>query len=250
MRSCSKKYSINFSDTRAQVSVIPGIFDEDSNTLTFFMPNPFLILGLCTLAELPQGETPSFPNSRITIAAAATQNAQMQWIQAMFIAMGFANAQPEGVSNGMTAYFQPDGFAEYMYRYLNPTILGGWYNLYIAPPNQIIGFWADEVALADPNNMRTRLRAFANFLFNQSSLPLFNPPGAYIINLDPLVNTEPYITDLLTFLGITDNVINLIVLQQNAPDLVNNGGINPNPLNNTIDSINFAGAVPDAILWD
>lgn len=250
MKSCNKKYSTNFSDTRAQVSVMSGVFDAGENTMTFFATNPFLILGLCTLAELPQGETPNFPNSRITLAAAATQNAQMQWIQALFIAMGFANAQPEGVSNGMTAYYQPDGFAEYMFRYLNPSILGAWYPTYIAPPNQTIGFWADEVALADPNNMRTRLRAYASFLFNQSSLPLFNPPGAYIINLDPLTNTEPYITDMLTFLGLTSNVINFVLLQQNGPDLADNGQILNNPLANTINSINFAGAIPDAILWE
>jgi hypothetical protein len=243
---CLKKYSTNFSDTRGQVSLMPGVFDADANTLTFSATSPFLILGLAGLSELPAGETPSYPNSFINVFGAAIQNANSQWLQALFIAMGFANAQDKGVSNGMTAYAS-SSFAEYMYRYLNPAILGGWYYLYVAPTSEIIQFWTDEVAIAQPDTMRGRLRALEQYLFENSSLPLWDPPGKYIINLDPLVNTEPYITDLLAYMAANANVVNILVEQQNSPDLIED--VIGNPLANTINSINFAGEIPDAILW-
>jgi hypothetical protein len=247
MRTCRKKYSTNFSDTRAQNYGMPGIYDGDLKTLTFFSPAPFLVLGLYTYDTLPSGEAPSFPNSFINVLAAAIQNANSGWIQALFIAMGFSNAQPEGVSNGMTAY-DSSSFSEYMYPYLNPSVLGGWYNLYIAPTSEIIQFWADENGRTDPENMRLRLRGLCEYLFQNSSLPLWNPPGAYIINLDPAINTEPYFADLAAYIADNANVVNLYCIQQNSPDL-SSGGIEGNPLTNTIDSINFAGDIPDAILW-
>lgn len=249
MNACTKKYSTNFSDTRAQLSMMPGVYNSDANTLTFFATNPFLILGLLDIHELPTGEVPNYPNSKFTLRSAAIQNTNSQMLQALFIAMGFANAQPTGVSNGMTAYFAPDsGFAEYMYRYLNPSILGGWYNTYIMPSSKIIQFWADRLAIADAKTDMSALQTEAAQVFNNSALNLFNPPGAYIIDLG-VGNTEPYIADLKTYLASTTNTIYLIVQQQNSPDLVDNGNISPNPLANTINSINFAGNVPDAILW-
>jgi hypothetical protein len=247
MKTCRKKYSTNFSDTRAQNYSTPGIYDADLKTLTFFSPAPFLILGLSTYDVLPVGEDPSFPNSLIKLPDAAIQDANSQWIQALFIAMGLANAQDEGVSNGMTAY-DSSSFSEYMYNYLNPSAIGGWYNLYIAPTSEIVQFWADENGRTDPENMRARLRELCEFFFQNSSLPLWNPPGAYIINLDPAINTEPYFADLAAYMAANANVVNLYCIQQNSPDL-SSGGIEGNPLTNTLNSINFAGDIPDAILW-
>lgn len=247
MKGCIQKYSTNFSDTRGQRSYIPGVFNSDANTMRFFATNPFLLVGLVTLVELPEGELLNYPNSRILIPNAATQAANIEWIEALFIAMGFANAQPAGVSDGMTAYTE-GMFSEYMYRYLNPQILGGYYPLYTTPPNSAIQFWKDEVVRADPGGMIDRLNDFLIYLFNNSALPLFNPPGEYTINLNTPANNSPYITDMLTYLASTSNTVYLMCQQQNSPDLSPDAtGINP--LANTINSINFAGEIPNAILW-
>ena len=254
MKSCNSKYSVNFSDTRGQLAMMPGVWNPVTQFLSFFATNPFLIVGLLDVAPLPTVAGPSqFPNTKFTRESNAAQNTNSQWLQSMFIAMGFANAQPEGTSNGMTAYNSPGvpGFSEYMYRYLNPTILGGYYNTYVMPSNEIISFWANEVALADPNGTDARLREFVYQLFLNASLPLYNPPGLYEINLSgaPVANTEPYHDGLTTYLASTTNKIFLLCEMQNSPDLQNGGAI-PNPFLDTIDSINFDAAIPDAILWD
>lgn len=254
MRACNQKYSTNFSDTRGQLAMMPGVFDVTTNFLSFFATAPFLILGLLDIFSLPVIAAPTnYANSKFKLSANATQLANAEWIQALFIAMGFANAQPEGTSNGMTAYNSPGfpGFSEYMYRFLNPAILGAWYNTYVMPSSEIIQFWTDEVALADPNNTMNRFRQLAKDLFTNASLPLYNPPGLYEINLSgaPFANTEPYEGGLTAYLTAHANEIFFICEQQNSPDMSNANEI-PNPFLNFINSINFSGSIPNAILWE
>lgn len=246
MKSCNRKYQTNFSDLRFQRSYVAGVYNSDANTLRFFFTNPFLLVGLVSLVELPEGETPSYPNSLAIVRTAAIQRANIEFIEALFIALGFANAQPTGVSNGMTAYSEGD-FSEYMYRYLNPQILGAYYPIYTQPGSSAIQFWKDEVTIADPGGMNDRFNAFLDYLASMSSVPLYNPPGEYIIDLS-VANTEPYIADLKTYLAANSNTIYLMCLNQNSPDLAPEA-TSSNPLANTINSINFAGEVPNAILW-
>jgi hypothetical protein len=253
MKACFKKYSTNFSDTRGQLAMMPGVFDAGTGFLSLYATNPFLILGLLEIQDLPLVAAPtSYPNSKFVVRANAVQSANAEWIQALFIAMGFANAQPSGVSNGMTAYNSPavEAFAEYMYRYLNPAIIGAWYNTYVMPSSEIIDFWTDEVARATPNETKQRLREFAYQLFLNASLPLYNPPGLYEINLSgaPFANTEPYKDGLAAYLLANANEVFFLCQQQNSPDLAQSGSI-PNPFLAFINSINFTSAVPDAILW-
>lgn len=253
MKTCNKKYSTNFSDTRGQLAMMPGVYNPITNFLEFFATSPFLILGLLTTQGLPLVPAPtSYPNSKFNVRSNADQLANAEWIQALFIAMGFANAQPEGVSNGMTAYNTPgnEGFSEYMYRYLNPAIIGAWYNTYVMPSSEIIDFWTDEVARATPNETKQRLRELAYELFLNASMPLYNPPGLYEINLSgvPFANTEPYHDGLAAYLAANANQVFFLCQQQNSPDLAQ-GNAAPNPFTNFIDSINFTNAVPDAILW-
>lgn len=254
LKGCVSKYSTNFSDTRGQLAMMPGVWDAGTQFLSFFATAPFLILGLLDIFPLPTVAGPTqYPNSKFKLSATATQAANIEWIQALFIAMGFANAQPEGASNGMTAYNTPGkpGFAEYMYRYLNPDTLPANYNTYVFPPSEIMQFWTDELALADPNNTMSRFRQLAKDLFINASLPLYNPPGLYQINLSgvPVVNTEPYHDGLVAYLATTENEIFLVCEQQNSPDL-NGADSVPNPFLDLIDSINFTSLIPDAILWD
>jgi len=252
MRSCNKKYCTNFSDTRGQLAMMPGVWNNITQTLSFFATNPFLFLGLLDVLSLPTVAGPTqYPNSKFVLKSNAIQKANAEWLQAMFIAFGFANAQPEGASNGMTAYNTPGnaGFSEYMYRYLNPAILGGFYNAYIMPGSEMIQFWTDEVALADPNNTNARLRQIAYQLFQNAALPLYNPPGLYEVNLSgvPVANTEPYHDGLVAYLATTTNTIYILCEMQNSPDLFDSAV--PNPFADLIDSINFTNAIPDAILW-
>jgi hypothetical protein len=244
-KACRNKYFPNYSDVRGQINVMPGFFDEENQVLRFFASSPFLILGLSTYKELPEGETPNFPNSKIIVSPAVDQDANSEWVQALFIAMGFANGQPQGVSNGQTAYASTS-FSEYMYNYLNPSILASWYNLYISPSAQIIQFWKDQHTLNVPANDSKALRDFARYLSENAFLPLYNPPGVYEINTDG--NTEPYGADLAAYMAANDNVVNLYCEMLNCMNLVD-ADIVGNPLANTIDSINYAGEVPDAILW-
>lgn len=252
MKSCNKKYSTNFSDTRGQLAMMPGVWNPITSFLSFFATSPFLILGLLQVAPLPTIAGPTqYPNTKFNLRPNADQNADSEWLQALFIAMGFANAQPEGVSNGMTAYNTPgnEGFSEYMYRYLNPTVLGAYYNTYVMPSNEIIKFWADEITRATPAETNQRLRELAYELFLNASLPLYNPPGLYEINLSGApANTEPYHDGLQAYLTANTNTIYLLCQQQNSPDIAQGDAV-PNPFANTLNSINFAGGIPDAILW-
>jgi hypothetical protein len=253
MKACVRQYSTNFSDTRGQLAMMPGVFNPITNFLSFFATNPFLILGLLEVDDLPTVPGPTqYPNSKFVLRSNAIQNTNSEWIQALFIAMGFANAQPEGASNGMTAYNTPGSaaFSEYMYKYLNPDIIGAWYNTYVMPGSEIIQFWADELALADPNNTNRRFRALAQDLFNNASLPLYNPPGLYEINLSgvPFANTEPYHDGLAAYLAANLNEVFFVCEQQNSPDLFQSDQV-PNPFLAFINSINFTASVPDAILW-
>lgn len=247
-KACVKKYQQNFSDTRGQVALLVGVYDADALTLTFTSTAPFLILGLASRGDLPTGGAHVYPLTKFTTLSATIQDANSEWLQALFIAMGFSNAQYKGVSNGMTAYDSVP-FSEYMQKYLTPAVLGMWYNLYAMPSSEIIQFWKDQHTLAIPANDSRALRELAFYLFENSSLPLWNPSGKYIINLTPGANTEPYFTGLAAYMAANANVVNLLVEQQNAPDTNVNSALG-NPLTNQINSINFAGELPDAILWD
>lgn len=251
MKACVQKYSTNFSDTRGQLAMVPAVWDPINQFLNIFFTAPYLILGILDIHALPTVPGPtSYPNSKFVLESNASQKANAEWLQALFIALGFANAQPEGISNGMTAYNTPGGFSEYMYRFLNPSIIGAWYNTYVMPSSEIIQFWTDEVALADPNNTMNRLRTMAYQLFLNASLPLYNPPGLYQINLSgvPFANTEPYHDGLVAYLAGSTNTLYLLCQEQNSPDLIQASSI-INPFLDSIDSINFTAAVPDAILW-
>ncbi len=177
---CRKNYYDNASASGMQLGVRQMILQGDgSYKITF--PYPFQILGTVQAAGMPSDGT-GYPLSQMIIQTAGIQETYTQAWQAMFIAFMYANRDYGNYTTlpaPGTTYEGP--YRQYFNNYLNSELIPTNYETFVMPPSEIVRLWVDEVAIADPDTLWSRLRKLSGELFVQSDRAMWGAPGTYTI---------------------------------------------------------------------